>query len=169
MAGSVSNENNRSSVRETSFFHTPDGKKLHSRYWKPSSGGGDGQNGEPASVAVPPVALVFICHGFAEHLEWYSELAEKLVEKGNFLAFGHDHRGHGLSDGKRARVDNVDQLVDDVFLHASKVPLFRRCYMHNQRLLRLRMNTKDCLASFTAIPWEDWSPSSMIVQCQFKT
>ena len=33
------------------------------------------------------------------------------------MVFGHDHLGHGESDGKRAYIENVDFYVDDVIQH----------------------------------------------------
>ena len=35
-------------------------------------------------------ALVFVCHGFAEHYGWYESLADTLTKAG-FLVFSHDH------------------------------------------------------------------------------
>ena len=35
-------------------------------------------------------ALVFVCHGFAEHYGWYDSLAEALTKRG-LLVFSHDH------------------------------------------------------------------------------
>ena len=34
---------------------------------------------------------MFICHGFGEHLGWYEELANILVQEG-VMVFGHDHQ-----------------------------------------------------------------------------
>ena len=33
------------------------------------------------------------------------------------VVFGHDHLGHGESEGKRAYIENVDQYVDDLVQH----------------------------------------------------
>ena len=33
------------------------------------------------------------------------------------LAFGHDHAGHGRSDGFRAYIETVDEYVDDLIDH----------------------------------------------------
>jgi len=38
------------------------------------------------------IGLVFLSHGFGEHLAWYNELANLFAANG-FLAFGHDHLG----------------------------------------------------------------------------
>jgi len=77
------------------------GRKLHCRYWQP---------------IVSPRALVILIHGFAEHLECYEELGSRLAKE-NILAYGHDHVGHGKSDGVRANVDTVDDYVNDVLNH----------------------------------------------------
>ena len=39
----------------------------------------------------------------------------------NYLVFGHDHIGHGESDGKRAYIENVDHYVDDLIEHSMLV------------------------------------------------
>jgi len=81
------------------------GYKLFSRYWNPKA---------------DPRGLVFLCHGFGEHLGWYEELAEELRDSG-LLVFGHDHQGHGLSEGKRAFVESVDEFSQDVIQHCTDV------------------------------------------------
>ena len=35
---------------------------------------------------------------------WYDELARRMAMNG-FIVFGHDHRGHGRSEGKRAYIE----------------------------------------------------------------
>ena len=37
-----------------------------------------------------------IVHGLGEHMGRYAELAETLVH-GEFVVYGNDHRGHGLT------------------------------------------------------------------------
>ena len=39
-----------------------------------------------------------------------------LAERG-MVVFGHDHLGHGESEGKRAYIENVDHYVDDLVQH----------------------------------------------------
>ena len=54
---------------------------------------------------------------YAEHLgPGYTELAEVGMSEG-FLVFGHDHVGHGLSEGERALVGDMGQLTDPVIQH----------------------------------------------------
>ena len=60
--------------------------------------------------------VVQIAHGLGEHTGRYAELAETLVQ-GEFVVYGSDHRGHGLT-AKRAGsfgdfgADGFDQLVE---------------------------------------------------------
>eukprot|EP00096_Caligus_rogercresseyi_P009054 TRINITY_DN3005_c0_g1_i2.p1 TRINITY_DN3005_c0_g1~~TRINITY_DN3005_c0_g1_i2.p1 ORF type:complete len:286 (+),score=78.09 TRINITY_DN3005_c0_g1_i2:110-967(+) len=68
----------------------------------------------------PPKGLVFISHGFSEHSLYYNEVCQTLNRKG-FHCFGHDHIGHGRSSGARTLIDNIDEYVDDVLLHARVV------------------------------------------------
>jgi len=102
---------------ECSFLADAGGQRLFARHW-------------PLPEGEQPRGLVFISHGFSEHLGLYQHVAAALTEKG-LMPFGHDHRGHGRSGGKRAYIDDVDEYVDDIFKHARKmagrypnVPLF---------------------------------------------
>jgi len=84
-------------------LENPRGEKLAVHCWKPK---------ETAR------ALVFLAHGFSEHLGFYHEVAEFLTKEG-FYVFGHDHVGHGKSGGLRAYIENVDDYCDDVIQHCS--------------------------------------------------
>ena len=47
----------------------------------------------------PVRAVVFVCHGYGEYIgRPYEAVGRALAAKG-FLAFGHDHMGHGQSCG----------------------------------------------------------------------
>ena len=46
----------------------------------------------------------------------YHGIGDALASDG-ILAFGHDHAGHGLSEGIPAYIDSVDDYVDDVIDH----------------------------------------------------
>jgi len=63
-----------------------------------------------------PKALIFILHGFAEHIErsGYDYLAKKFYELG-YAVFGHDHEGHGRSSGTRGYVNSFDQYSSHAF------------------------------------------------------
>ena len=71
------------------------------RYWRPES---------------QPTALAFISHGFSEHLGNYHSVGNALAAKG-ILAFGHDHSGHGKSEGIQAYIETVDDYVADLIAH----------------------------------------------------
>lgn len=54
-----------------------------------------------------------LTHGFSEHLGRYRELAGHLVRDG-WAVFGHDHRGHGESEGVRGVLRDFDHLLRDL-------------------------------------------------------
>ena len=56
-----------------------------------------------------PVLILQICHGMAEHLSRYDELAQYLCGRG-IMVCGIDHPGHGESDGIRGHFGNKQGL-----------------------------------------------------------
>ena len=75
-----------------------DGLRLATRAWLPE--------GEPR-------AWLLIVHGWGEHVGRYARLAEALVADG-FAVHGFDQRGHGASEGPRARARSLTPHVDDL-------------------------------------------------------
>jgi alpha-beta hydrolase superfamily lysophospholipase len=62
--------------------------------------------------------VVQIAHGLGEHMGHYAELAETLVE-GEFVVYGNDHRGHGLTAKPSGSFGEFgpggfDQLIEDM-------------------------------------------------------
>lgn len=55
---------------------------------------------------------VLILHGFAEHGGRYGHLIDALLPHG-FSAMTYDHRGHGLSGGRRVFVERFAEYVQD--------------------------------------------------------
>jgi len=104
--GSLNLNRDGGDITEKTITSTSQGLNLHARYWTPKSDQFKG--------------LVIICHGFGEHLGWYDEIGMLLAANG-FLAFGHDHLGHGKSEGKRVIVNSISIYVDDVMQHAAAV------------------------------------------------
>ncbi len=60
-----------------------------------------------------PRGRIQLVHGLSEHLGRYVELAGVLNRAG-WSVFGHDHRGHGESAGRRGVLDRFENLVDDL-------------------------------------------------------
>lgn len=76
---------------------TDDGTRLHVREW-------------PHEV---PRGTVFLVHGLGEHIGRYEHVARHLNAWG-WRVVGHDHRGHGRSDGPRGRIPAADSLQRDL-------------------------------------------------------
>ena len=64
-----------------------------------------------------PRYVALIAHGYGEHARRYEHVAAALVGDGA-VVYAPDHHGHGLSDGERALVDDLDLGVDDLRLIA---------------------------------------------------
>jgi alpha-beta hydrolase superfamily lysophospholipase len=60
-----------------------------------------------------PRRIVVLAHGYGEHSGRYEHVAGRLADDGA-VVYGPDHRGHGRSDGERALVEDVEELVDDL-------------------------------------------------------
>lgn len=61
----------------------------------------------------PPRAVIFVVHGYGEHIGRYTHVIEALVQQ-DFAVYGIDHRGHGKSEGERAYFATLTQAVDDL-------------------------------------------------------
>lgn len=60
-----------------------------------------------------PRGTVFLVHGLGEHIGRYAAVAAQLNTWG-WRVVGHDHRGHGRSEGARGRVPAADTLLRDL-------------------------------------------------------
>jgi alpha-beta hydrolase superfamily lysophospholipase len=70
---------------------------LHVRTW---------ERDDAARIAV-------LVHGYGEHIGRYEHVAAAFGERGA-VVWGHDHLGHGRSDGERVLVPDFELLVDDL-------------------------------------------------------
>lgn len=68
----------------------------------------------------PPVRIVQIVHGYAEHGGRYGHVAAALTRLGAVVC-ADDHLGHGRSDGERALITDFEHVVDDLHTVASVV------------------------------------------------
>jgi alpha-beta hydrolase superfamily lysophospholipase len=86
---------------EKTVLETEDGHRIHLQTWAPE--------GEPAGV-------IQLLHGLGEHIRRYDRFARAATGRG-YVVYGHDHRGHGLSEGERgyfADADGWHKIVEDV-------------------------------------------------------
>jgi alpha-beta hydrolase superfamily lysophospholipase len=60
-----------------------------------------------------PRRIVVLAHGYGEHIGRYEHVASALSERGA-VVWGHDHLGHGRSEGDRVLVTDFEVLVDDL-------------------------------------------------------
>ncbi len=74
------------------------GLRIHVRTWLPDR---------------LPTGVVVIAHGFAEHGGRYAGVADRLTAAG-IAVVAPDHRGHGLSEGKRTSIVRFEDYLDDL-------------------------------------------------------
>ena len=72
----------------------------------------------PASSDLPDRGTVVLAHGFGEYLGRYGHVIRALTGHG-YTVVGLDHRGHGRSEGVRARIARFDDFVADLDLAVS--------------------------------------------------
>jgi acylglycerol lipase len=77
---------------------TADGIFLVGRNWRPVG---------------KPKAIILIVHGIGEHSGRYDSWARKFCEFG-YMIYSVDLRGHGLSEGRRGHIDNINNYLDDI-------------------------------------------------------
>ena len=88
---------------EETILTAEDGHKIHLQAWLPE--------GEP-------VGVIQLLHGLGEHIGRYERFAATAVGRG-YAVFGHDHRGHGASEGERgyfADDNGWHKVVEDVLI-----------------------------------------------------
>jgi alpha-beta hydrolase superfamily lysophospholipase len=107
---------------ESFTLDRPDGTRLHGLAWRAagsSAGTADSGMGTTGNVgsAADSVAnasrTIVLAHGLGEHVGRYAALGEWLAQRGWTLR-GHDHRGHGRSQGARGALRTSHDLVDDL-------------------------------------------------------
>lgn len=82
-------------------FINANGQKIFCKYWEPET---------------EIRALALIIHGLGEHILRYERIAKMLTDLG-FKVFGHDHIGHGQSEGTRIDVEEFSFYSRDCLQH----------------------------------------------------
>jgi acylglycerol lipase len=85
-------------VQNASDFHGAGGTRLFRRSWLPDAA---------------PRGVIVLVHGFGEHSERYAWVGEQLAGSG-YAVHTYDLRGHGRSEGPRARVRSFREHLDDL-------------------------------------------------------
>jgi alpha-beta hydrolase superfamily lysophospholipase len=60
-----------------------------------------------------PRRVVIVAHGYGEHSGRYAHVLDRLAADGA-VVYAPDHLGHGRSEGERVRIDDVEDVVDDL-------------------------------------------------------
>jgi lysophospholipase len=116
----------------------------------------------------PARAVIVLVHGLGEHSGRYDHVVARLVGEG-YAVHTADHRGHGRSDGPRALIEDMDNVVADINTLVDRavgaqpdVPVFmlghsmggliavRYALAHQERLAGLILSA--ALAQLDAVP-----------------
>jgi alpha-beta hydrolase superfamily lysophospholipase len=79
--------------------------RIHYRWWTPPD----------------PRRLVLVAHGFGDHSGRWERFAQRLVGDGNAVK-ACDHRGHGLSGGARATIDDFGVVAAEYLMLLDAAP-----------------------------------------------
>ncbi|XP_078579112.1 monoglyceride lipase-like [Branchiostoma floridae x Branchiostoma japonicum] len=107
MASETGTDPDRCTPQGVSYSTVPhivnsDGQYLYCRTWEPTQ---------------KFRALLFLSHGRGSHCGVLGPILAQLLNNHGFLVFGHDHVGHGQSEGERLCVENFDILARDILQH----------------------------------------------------
>ncbi|KAL2495079.1 alpha/beta-hydrolase superfamily protein [Forsythia ovata] len=83
-----------------SYYTSPRGLTLFTRSWQPPS-------------STPPRGIICMVHGYGNDISWTFQATPIFLAQNGFACFTLDLQGHGLSQGLKAYVPNVDLVVDD--------------------------------------------------------
>ena len=86
----------------------PGGITLRGACWCPAGAGGGARGAD-----VAPARDIYLVHGLGEHVGRYDTLGAWLAARGWTLC-GHDHHGHGRSDGRRGTIPATRDPGDDL-------------------------------------------------------
>jgi len=91
---------NASSRKET-ILEAEDGHRIHLQSW---------------ATGDAPKGVIQMLHGLGEHIGRYERFADAALGRG-YIVYGHDHRGHGQSEGERgyfADENGWTRVIEDV-------------------------------------------------------
>lgn len=99
-------------MKESFFTRTSDGQDLHTVIWR---------SGQPHIKG-----SIQLCHGMAEHIGRYENLAKHLNQAG-YHVFGHDCRGHGLTAENKGPFGDYGIEADFNRLAKDVIQIKKRC------------------------------------------
>ncbi|WP_404409320.1 alpha/beta fold hydrolase [Jeotgalibacillus malaysiensis] len=99
-------------MKESFFIRTSDGQNLHTVIW----------NSDQPHIK----GSIQLCHGMAEHIGRYEDLAKRLNQAG-YHVFGHDCRGHGLTAENNGQFGDYGISADFNRLAKDVIEIKNRC------------------------------------------
>lgn len=85
-------------IHDKGSFEGVGGVKIHFQFFKPKKYKG----------------VIIYIHDMGEHSSRYLYTIEHFIDKG-FAFYGLDHRGHGVSEGKRGHINSMDDYINDLW------------------------------------------------------
>ncbi|XP_009780674.1 caffeoylshikimate esterase-like [Nicotiana tabacum] len=85
-----------------SFFTSPRGLSLFTKSWLPKNISSPNYKG-----------IIFMVHGYGNDISWIFQETPIFLAKNGFACFALDIEGHGLSQGIKSYVPNINLVVDD--------------------------------------------------------
>ena len=98
-------------------WQTKDGLKIHCRVWENESAEKE----------------LWIVHGTGDHGGRYETIANEFLQNG-YRVIAADHRGNGLSEGKRGHVPKFDVYLDDLELAIQQTKTDRQAHVMGQSM-----------------------------------